>query len=113
MGELKKYYYKITNTFEEIGYDVSSKVLNSVHYGVPQTRQRTIFMLFVKMLHKFVGLTFMNIQSLFPDESKDVITLEDCLSDIEIDREEADTLIEKFKTTSHYETWLPLPDESR
>ena len=29
----------------------------------------------------------MNIQSLFPDESKDVITLEDCLSDIEIDRE--------------------------
>ena len=47
----------------------------------------------------------MNIQSLFPDESKDVITLEDCLSDIEIDREEVDTLIEKkFKTTSHYET---------
>ena len=30
----------------------------------------------------------MNIQSLFPDESKDVITLEDCLSDIEIDRKE-------------------------
>ena len=43
VGEVKKYYYKITNTFEEIGYDVSSKVLNSVHYGVPQTRQRTIF----------------------------------------------------------------------
>ena len=43
VGRIKKYYYKITNTFEEIGYDVSSKVLNSVHYGVPQTRQRTIF----------------------------------------------------------------------
>ena len=53
----------------------------------------------------------MNIQSLFPDESKDVITLEDCLSDIEIDRKEADTLIEKFKTTSHYETWLKMPDD--
>jgi DNA (cytosine-5)-methyltransferase 1 len=111
VGEAKKYYYKITNTFEEIGYDVSSKVLNSVHYGVPQTRQRTIFIAVREDVTEAVGLTFMNIQSLFPDESKDVITLEDCLSDIEIDREEADTLIEKFKTTSHYETWLKMPDD--
>ena len=28
----------------------------------------------------------MNINSLFPDESKEVVTLEDCLSDIEVDR---------------------------
>ena len=43
MGEDKEYYNKITNTFEKIGYDVSSKILDSSHYGVPQTRKRLIF----------------------------------------------------------------------
>ena len=28
----------------------------------------------------------MNIASIFPDESRDVVTLEDCLSDIEVDK---------------------------
>ena len=111
VGEAKKYYYKITNTFEEIGYDVSSKVLNSVHYGVPQTRQRTIFIAVREDVTQEIGLTFMNIQSLFPDESKDVVTLEDCLSDVEVNKTEANELIEKFKKTSHYETWLKMPDD--
>ena len=42
MGEAKQYYYKITNEFEKIGYDVSSMVLDSSDYGVPQTRKRVI-----------------------------------------------------------------------
>ena len=49
MGEAKEYYNKITNTFEQIGYDVSSKVLDSSHYGVIQTRKRLILLKFVKM----------------------------------------------------------------
>ena len=101
----------ITNTFEEIGYDVSSKVLNSVHYGVPQTRQRTIFIAVREDVTQEIGLTFMNIASIFPDESKNVVTLEDCLSDVEVDRKEADELTEKFKNKSHYETWLKMPDD--
>ena len=111
VGEAKQYYYKITNTFEKIGYDVSSKVLNSVHYGVPQTRQRTIFIAVREDITQEVGLTFMNIHSLFPEEHKQVITLDDCLSDIEVNRTEANELIEKFKKTSHYETWLKMPDD--
>ena len=43
MGEAKEYYHKIINEFEKIGYDVSSKVLNAKHFGVPQSRERTIF----------------------------------------------------------------------
>jgi hypothetical protein len=38
----------------------------------------------------------MNIHSLFPEESNQVVTLEDCLSDIEVDRKEADELIKKL-----------------
>jgi DNA (cytosine-5)-methyltransferase 1 len=111
VGEAKQYYFKITNEFEKIGYDVSSKVLNSVHYGVPQTRQRTIFIAVREDITEKAGLTFMNIHSLFPEESNQVVTLEDCLSDIEVDRKEADELIKKFKTTSHYETWSKMPDD--
>ena len=40
MGEIKEYYNKITNTFEQIGYDVSSKVLDSSHYGVVHKLER-------------------------------------------------------------------------
>ena len=53
----------------------------------------------------------MNIHSLFPEEHKQVITLDDCLSDIEVNRTEAYELLEKFKKTSHYETWLKMPDD--
>ena len=43
MGEAKTYFNKIQNTFEDIGYDVSAKVLNSGYFGVPQTRNRVFF----------------------------------------------------------------------
>jgi DNA (cytosine-5)-methyltransferase 1 len=113
IGEAKNYLFKIVNTFEEIGYDVSYKVLNSVHYGVGQTRQRTIFIAVREDVTEAIGLTFMNIQSLFPQESNEVVTLEDCLTGIEVDRKEADTLIEKFEGTSHHETWLDMPDDPK
>jgi len=113
IGEAKNYLFKIVNTFEEIGYDVSYKVLNSVHYGVGQTRQRTIFIAVREDVTEAIGLTFMNIQSLFPQESNEMVTLEDCLTGIEVDRKEADTLIEKFEGTSHHETWLKMPDDPK
>ena len=66
MGEIKEYYNKITNTFEQIGYDVSSKVLDSSHYGVVQTRKRLIFIEVREDVTLIdVGLTFMNISSVF------------------------------------------------
>ena len=34
VGEAKQYFNKIQNTFEEIGYDVSAKVLDSRYFGV-------------------------------------------------------------------------------
>ena len=43
MGEAKQYFNKIQNAFEDIGYDVSAKVLNSAFFGVSQTRTRVFF----------------------------------------------------------------------
>ena len=102
MGEAKEYYHKIINEFEKIGYDVSSKVLNAKYFGVPQSRERTIFIAVRKDITAQVGLTFMNIHSLFPTAGKDIITLGEALDDIENDPEEVSWLTEKWEGTKYH-----------
>ena len=110
MGEAKEYYHKIINEFEKIGYDVSSKVLNAKHYGVPQSRERTIFIAVRKDITAQVGLTFMNIHSLFPAGDGEIITLGEALEDIENDPEEVSWLIEKWEGTKyHKDTGINFP----
>lgn len=109
MGEAKQYYYKITNTFEKIGYDVSSMVLDSSHYGVPQTRKRVIFIAVREDVTEAVGLTFMNIAGIFPDKFSEAITCGDAFSDLIYDEEEIKMLTEKFAKGSHFETASKMP----
>jgi len=109
MGEAKQYYYKITNTFEKIGYDVSSMVLDSSHYGVPQTRKRVIFIAVREDVTEAIGLTFMNIAGIFPEKFTDAITCGDAFSDLEYDEEEIKMLTEKFAKGSHFETASKMP----
>ena len=101
MGEAKQYYYKITNTFEKIGYDVSSMVLDSSHYGVPQTRKRVIFIAVREDVTSAIGLTFMNIAGIFPEKFSEAITCGDAFSDLEYDQEEIKMLTEKFDQKVH------------
>ena len=109
MGEAKQYYYKITNTFEKIGYDVSSMVLDSSHYGVPQTRKRVIFIAVREDVTEAVGLTFMNIAGIFPDKFSQAITCGDAFSDLVYDKEEVSMLKEKFAKGSHFVTASKMP----
>ena len=111
MGEAKQYYYKITNAFEKIGYDVSSMVLDSSHYGVPQTRKRVIFIAVREDVTEAVGLTFMNIAGIFPDKFSEAITCGDAFSDLEYDEEEIKMLTEKFSKGSHFETASKMPKD--
>ena len=104
---IEEYYNKITNTFEKIGYDVSSMVLDSSHYGVPQTRKRLIFItqeLFREdiILNQTIGMTFMNIIGIFPEKFSDHITCGDTFSDLVYDQEEIKMLTEKFSKGSHF-----------
>ena len=73
-GEAKLKLNEIVNTFEKIGYDVSYKILNASHFGVPQSRRRVIFIAVREDVTEAIGLTFMNISSIFPQESKEVVT---------------------------------------
>jgi len=108
MGEAKEYFNKITNTFEKIGYDVSAKVLNSVNYGVPQTRTRVIFIGVREDVTADVGLTFMNISSIFPEGDGKVISLEEAFEGLEYDQEEVDYLIKRWTASAHYKDTVAL-----
>ena len=108
MGEAKEYFNKIINTFEKIGYDVSAKVLNSVNYGVPQTRTRVIFIGVREDVTADVGLTFMNISSIFPEGDGKVIPLEEAFEGLEYDQEEVDYLIKRWTASAHYKDTVAL-----
>jgi len=109
MGEAKEYYNKITNEFENIGYDVSSMVLDSSHYGVPQTRKRLIFIAVREDVTSAIGLTFMNISSIFPEKFSEPITCGQAFENLDYDEEEIKTLIEKFAKGSTFETASKMP----
>ena len=111
MGEAKQYYYKITNAFEKIGYEVCAQVLDSRYYGVSQTRTRVIFIAVREDVASAVGLTFMNIAGIFPDKFSEAITCGDAFSDLEYDEEEIKMLTEKFSKGSHFETASKMPKD--
>ena len=102
MGEAKQYFNKIQNTFEKIGYDVCAKVLNSAYFGVPQSRSRVFFIGVRSDITLQIGLTFMNIESIFPTESKSMVILKEALNNLEYDDEEVKTLTEKFTNTAYW-----------
>jgi len=63
--------------FEEVGYSVNYKVLNSLHYGVAQKRQRVIIIGIRKDIQTKVGEEFE-----FPKPYNHTLTLRDILKDV-------------------------------
>ena len=102
IGEAKEYFNKIQNTFEDIGYDVVAKVLDSRYFGISQTRTRVFFIGVRNDITEKAGLNFMTIGNVFPQESKDVVPLKDALIDLEYDEEEVKYLTEKFSKTAYW-----------
>ena len=109
MGEAKNYYYKITAEFGNIGYNVSSMLLDSSHYGVPQTRKRVIFIAVRKDVTDAIGLTSLNIAGIFPEKNSEVVTCEKAFEDLVYDEEEIKMLTETFSKGSHFETASKMP----
>ena len=109
MGEAKNYYWRITNAFENIGYNVSSMLLDASHYGVPQTRKRVIFIAVREDVADAIGLTALNIAGLFPEKNSEVVTCGNAFTDLEYDNKEIDHLLERFTHGRHYETAEKMP----
>ena len=109
MGEAKVYYSHITAEFGNAGYDVSSKLLDSSHYGVPQTRKRVIFIAVRKDVTDTIGLTSLNIAGVFPEKTSEVVTCGKAFDDLEYDEEEIKMLTESFTKGSHFVTASKMP----
>ncbi len=114
IGEAKEYYNKITNQFGNIGYDVSSKVLDSRYFGVAQTRTRVFFIGVREDVTTDIGITFMNIESIFPQKSREVITLKEALVGLEYDEDEVKYLTDKFSNTAYWKhTGSRMPNDPK
>lgn len=98
------------NEFEKIGYNVTYKVLNAADYGVPQGRERTIFICVRNDVCDDIGLSWLNINSIFPVPTHDKhITMNQAIGDIENDEEEVQMLLD-FVQGSYQKKFIePLP----
>ena len=97
MGEAKTYFHKIQNTFEEIGYLIVAKVLDSSYFGVPQSRKRCFFIGVREDVAEKVGINFMTMYQLYPDKNDFRTTLGEAINDVvNEDKEELDYLFDKI-----------------
>ena len=73
---------RIINAFEDCGYNVTFKVLNASHYGVPQSRER-LFMIGVRDdICESLGYSFLNMESLYPEPNFPAPTQKDAIHDL-------------------------------
>ena len=106
-GEAKKKLNEFINAFQNIGYDVTYKVMNAAHYGVPQARERTMFVCVREDVCEAVGLNFMTINNVFPEENKEMVTLRHALEGIENDKEEEQMLLD-YVQGGFQKKWIEL-----
>ena len=106
-GEAKKKLNEFINAFQNIGYDVTYKVMNAAHYGVPQARERTMFVCVREDVCEAVGLNFMTLNNVFPEENKEMVTLRHALEGIENDKEEEQMLLD-YVQSGFQKKWIEL-----
>ena len=102
-GEAKKKLNEFINAFQNIGYDVTYKVMNAAHYGVPQARERTMFV----CVREDVCEAFMTLNNVFPEENKEMVTLRHALEGIENDKEEEQMLLD-YVQGGFQKKWIEL-----
>jgi len=91
--------------FEALGYSTTYKVLNGIHFGVPQKRQR-VFIVSVR------DDVWMLLSSLYPEPVDEEPTLEQAIGDLRFDNEnsvEAHELRESMKKSAKYKWLKRLP----
>ena len=91
-GEAKKKLTEILLSFEKIGYEVTYKVLNAAHYGVPQARERVIFICVRNDVCEKIGLNFLNLNGIFPDEDSNFVRQKAAIDNLDNDPEEVQML---------------------
>jgi len=89
-GKMKGKFIEIMQTLKSLNYEVRAKLMNSMYYEVPQSRQRMIFIGVRKDLNKIPS---------YPEPLKKVITVREALKSISNNEYE---LREAFEKTPNY-----------
>ena len=103
---------KMVKDFEELGYSTTYKVVNGIHFGVPQKRQRVFIISVRNDVLDDIDMSWMLISSLFPEPVDEEPTIEDAIGDLRLDNEncvEAVELCEVMKKSAKYKWLKRLP----
>lgn len=97
-GEAEKYLCRIVNEFNRIGYLVSYKILKACDYGVPQTRERCIFIAVREDIADKAGYNLLTINQIFPEPYADKdVSLRSAIEGIDNDPDEVKELEDYVK----------------
>jgi DNA (cytosine-5)-methyltransferase 1 len=109
MDYAKQHLDRMCADFEAEGYTTTYKVLNGIHFGVPQKRQRVFIVSVRNDVLDDIGMPWMLISSLFPEPALDEEpTIEQAIGDLRFNNEnsvEAHELCELMKKSAKYK-WL-------
>ena len=104
---------RMVSDFEALGYSTTYKVLNGIHFGVPQKRQRVFIVSVRDDVLDDIGMNWMLISSLFPEPAlNEEPILEDAIGDLRLNNEnrvEAEELCEAMKKSAKYKWLKRLP----
>ena len=98
--------------FEALGYSTTYKVLNGIHFGVPQKRQRVFIVSIRDDVLDDIGMNWLLMSSLYPEPVDEEPTIEDAIGDLRLDNEnrvEAVELCEAMKKSAKYKWLKRLP----
>ena len=112
MDYAKQHLDRMCADFEKEGYTTTYKVMNGIHFGVPQKRQRVFIVSVRNDVLDDIGMPWMLISSLFPDGVDEEPTLEDAIGDLRLDNEnrvEAVELCDAMKKSAKYKWMKRLP----
>ena len=112
MDYAKSHLDRMCADFEREGYTTTYKVLNGIHFGVPQKRQRVFIVSVRNDVMDDIGMPWMTINSLFPESANEEPTLETAIGDLRLDNEnavEAVELCDAMKKSAKYKWLKRLP----
>ena len=112
MDYAKQHLDRMVTDFEALGYTTTYKVLNGIHFGVPQKRQRVFIISVRNDVMDDIEMPWMLISSLFPEGVNEEPTVEDAIGDLRLDNEnsiEAHELRELMKKSAKYKWLKRLP----
>ena len=112
MEYAKQHLDRMVTDFEALGYSTTFKVLNGIHFGVPQKRQRVFIVSVRNDVLDDIEMPWMLVSSLFPDGADEEPSVEDAIGDLRLDNEnsvEAHELREIMKKSAKYKWLKRLP----